>query len=280
MKHLNRLIVFLARNYDAPFFVKKKVFDAAFSSAILYGCESWLDVSLAPVEKLYMSAIRRLLDVRNSTPRLTCLLESGIPSLGALVKHKQSKFFSKMFAERADMQQTDPLMFTLEFMSNNNRAIYTHIDNLLQPTNFLARDREELGTQLREVPLERTKLRLYLSMNPQLVVHPLYQTKDSNDVIEDNLRITFTRVRLCSHRLRSETGRWFGTPAEQRLCHHCTTTVQDEKHILQCPSTQNILTKYGVSTTDLDVLLTNPSKTDLICLKQCLKLLQSSNNSD
>ena len=176
------------------------------------------------------------------------------------------------------MQQTDPLMITLEFMRNNNLAMYTQIDNLLQCTNFLARDREELGTQLREAPLGRTKLRLYLSMNPQLVVHPLYQEKDSNNVIEDNLRITFTRVRLCSHRLRSETGRWFGTPAEQRLCHHCTSTVQDEKHILQCPSTQNIVTRYGVSTTDLAVLLTNPSKTELICLKQCLKLLQSSNN--
>ena len=102
----------------------------------------------------------------------------------------------------------------------------------------------------------------------------------TDDVIEDNLRITLTRVRLCSHRLRSETGRWFGIPADQRLCQHCTNVVQDEQHILQCPSIQNILMEYGVSTTDLDVLLVNPSKTDLICLKQCLKLLQSSSNSD
>ena len=43
-KHLNRLQIFLSRNYDAPFFVKKKVFDAAFSSAILYGCESSIGV--------------------------------------------------------------------------------------------------------------------------------------------------------------------------------------------------------------------------------------------
>ena len=134
--------------------------------------------------------------------------------------------------------------------------------------------------QLRETPIERTKLRLYLKMNPQLTVHPIYQTKNTNDIIDDNLRITFTRVRLCSHRLRSETGRWFRIPADQRLCHHCTTGVQDENHILQCPSTQNILVEYGVSTNDLDALLMNPSKTDLICLKQCLKLLQSNNNSD
>ena len=30
-KHLNRLNIFLSRNHDAPFFVKRKVFDAAFS---------------------------------------------------------------------------------------------------------------------------------------------------------------------------------------------------------------------------------------------------------
>ena len=279
-KHFNRLLIFLARNYDAPFFVKRKVFDAAFSSAILYGCESWLDVSLAPVEELYMSAMRRLLDVRKSTPKLTCLLESGIPSLEAVVKHKQSKFFRKVFSARIDLRQSDPLMFTLEFMNNNNRAMYTIIDNLVQPYDYIARNRDELCSQLRDVSPERTKLRLYLTMNPELTVHPLYETKTSNDAIDDNLRVTFTRVRVCSHRLRSETGRWFGVPPDRRFCHHCIDTVQDEKHILQCPSTQNIRFNYGVTTTDISVLLTDPSRTDLICLKECLKLLQSNNNSE
>ena len=173
------------------------------------------------------------------------------------------------------MQTTDPLMFTFEFMSINNTAAYSHINHLMQHTDYLTRDREELCSQLRETPPERTKLRLYLRMNPQLVVHPLYHRKESNGVIEDNLRISFTRVRLCSHRLRSETGRWFGVPADQRLCQHCHDAVQDEHHILRCPSTQSICAKYGVSTTDLIDLLTDPSKSDLICLKECVKHLQS-----
>ena len=29
-------------------------FDAAFSSAILFGCESWIGVSLEPVEKIHV----------------------------------------------------------------------------------------------------------------------------------------------------------------------------------------------------------------------------------
>ena len=56
-KHLNRLIIFLSRNYDAPFFVKRKVFDAAFSSAILYGCETWLDVSLLPLRGILVNSL-------------------------------------------------------------------------------------------------------------------------------------------------------------------------------------------------------------------------------
>ena len=53
-------------------------------------------------------------------------------------------------------------------------------------------------------------------------------------MIEDNLRIAFSRIRLCSHRLCSETGRWYGVPSDQRLCPHCDgATIQDEQHIIE-----------------------------------------------
>ena len=278
-KHLNRLIIFLSRNYDAPFFVKQKVFDAAFSSAILYGCETWLDVSLKPVETIYMSAVRRLLDVRRSTPTLTCLLEAGIPSLQALVRHKQSKFLKRVFEQRENPQDTDPLMHTLNFMSQNNPAIYTHINELMQH-DHLANDHLELCHQLRATPPDKTKIRLYLTMNPSLSVHPLYKVSDSEHAIDDNLRMVFTRIRVCSHKLRSETGRWDGTPSNQRFCPHCIHTIQDEEHILRCPATLDIRTKYNVTTTDIHEILENPSKTDLMCMKQCLKLLQSNSRNE
>ena len=279
-KHLNRLLIFLSRNHDAPFFVKRKVFDAAFSSAILYGCEAWLDVSLKPMETMYMSAVRRLLDVRRSTPTMTCLVEAGIPSLQALVKCKQSKFLQRMFEQRSDLEDSDPLMYTLNFMKDNNPALYAHVDELMQLDlkTYLKTEHDELCRNLSESPLERTKLRLYISMNPELSVHPLYQVNDSEHALEDNLRITFTKIRLCSHKLRSETGRWNGTPSDQRFCPHCSDAIQNEEHILQCPSTLNIRNSFNVSTTDIHAILQNPSKTDLICIKQCLKLPQSNKN--
>ena len=67
-KHLNRLDIFLATDYDAPFFMKRKVFEAAFATSTLYGCKSWLGASLEQVESMYMSAVCSLLDVWKSTP--------------------------------------------------------------------------------------------------------------------------------------------------------------------------------------------------------------------
>ena len=133
------------------------------------------------------------------------------------------------------------------------------------------------GTTIRHgrVTPERTKLHLYSRLNPDLSVHPLYQVTDSQSCVEDNLRITFSRIRLCSHRLRSETGRWNRVPSGQRFCPHCEDqSIQDEEHLLQCPATLPLRTEYTVGT-DLQSLLAEPSKTDLICLKKCLKLLES-----
>ena len=279
-KHFNRLLVFLSRNYDAPFHVKLKVFDAAFSSAILYGCESWIGQSLGPVEMMYMSAVRRLLNVRKSTPKITCLLEAGIPSLEALVKQKQSKFLRRMFREREDLHTSDPLMFTLDFMQNNCPEIYRCVEDVMQHEEYLKNDRDTLCQQLLRTPPDKTKLRLYLSMNPDLTVHPLYKVTNSNQIIEDNLRMAFTRVRLCSHRLRSETGRWNRVPSDQRFCPHCDgATIQSEEHLFQCPATLHIRETYGVQS-DLQSVMTDPSKTDLICLKQSLKLLESVNEPE
>ena len=60
-----------------PFTVKKKVLDAAFIAAILYTCESWLNVGLKKMECIYMSALKALLGVRASTTNDLCLYWNG-----------------------------------------------------------------------------------------------------------------------------------------------------------------------------------------------------------
>ena len=81
-KHYNKLVLFLRNICDMPTVMKKKVIDAAFNAALLYGCESWLDTYLKDVEKLYIGAIKNLLAARVTTPSDLCLIELGYPSAG------------------------------------------------------------------------------------------------------------------------------------------------------------------------------------------------------
>ena len=54
MKHLNKLIMFLKTNKDIPFVAKRKVVEAAFNAALLYGCESWIGASCHVANQLYI----------------------------------------------------------------------------------------------------------------------------------------------------------------------------------------------------------------------------------
>ena len=51
--------------------IREKFFNAAVYFAIFYGRESWTGVSLESIDMMNISAVRRLLNVRQSTPKVT-----------------------------------------------------------------------------------------------------------------------------------------------------------------------------------------------------------------
>lgn len=77
-------------------------------------------------------------------------------------------------------------------------------------------------------------------INNSLEFHPMY-TPISN--VSENDRMIVTCLRLSSHNLAIETGRWNGTPREERLC--ACGCVQTETHILcQCILSSHIREQY------------------------------------
>ena len=87
-----------------------------------------------------------------------------------------------------------------------------YINGLLSAGDIIAEDislRKELVRNATS-----TKSVSYVSINPDLSVHPMYM----NDIdADDGLRIQCTRLRVSSHRLKVETGRWARINAEDRL---------------------------------------------------------------
>ena len=76
-------------------------------------------------------------------------------------------------------------------------------------------------------------------MNPNMSVHKAYNAQN----LPEYTRIALSRLRLGSHWLKIETGRWARIDQNMRLC-PCGL-VQDEEHITCfCPLTQCIRDQY------------------------------------
>ena len=253
-KDLNKLTIFLQRNTNAPYMVKKAVVDACFNASLLYGCEAWLGIKPdRSLKSMYIKAIKMLLGVRRSTPNEAVLIESGYPDFEALVRSRQKRFFEKM-GGRTDVMN-DPLMFTLSLTHREKPIVSRYINGVMEEVDVLASD---LRVRREKVQLSsRTKLMAYRIMNPNLSVHPLYESTDS--LGDDYLRITFSRFRLSSHKLKIETERWTCIPQENRL-YQCGETRQTERHVLcDCPLVNYIRLSYGYETVDLDEFINNAS---------------------
>ena len=72
-----KFVSFCQKNNDVPFPIKKKIFDAAVMSSLLYGCESWLDGNIKPMENLYNMCIKHMLGIRKTTNTNLCTIELG-----------------------------------------------------------------------------------------------------------------------------------------------------------------------------------------------------------
>ena len=219
-------------------------------SAILYGCESWLNGDLKPVEKLYKWCMKQLLGVRKSTSNDACLVELGIPPLAALIKSKQRKFFSKMVHERNDLDD-DPLMYAINLVLTYNDKLSRLINDL---TTNDTNDIEEAKTKLKSKVLisDSNRISFYKLINPNFIIHDIYTTKTD---VNEMYRISWTRLRLSSHSLAIESGRWNRRarrdrgrlPVEERLC-PCGQ-VQNETHVIEnCPVSLQIRQTFNITT--------------------------------
>ena len=131
----------------------------------------------------------------------------------------------------------DPLIFAMDLTRERNVKLYDVIQQLLLP--------DHIGNALRDLRTkcwtsEGSKFKTYVQINPDLEVHKTYTKCIQLDLpIPEYTRVAFSRMRLSSHRLRIETGRWARIPRDQRLC-GCGE-VQDERHVPQhCPLVQHI----------------------------------------
>ena len=249
MCHVLKFISFVNRNNDIPFSVKKKVLDAAVTTSVLYGCESWLNCDIKPVEKQYKWCIKQLLCVRKTTNNDVCMVELGLPSLRALIKAKQIKFFRKMWLERNTMDD-DPLIHAVRLVMNYNDQVARYITDItFNNVNDIEEAKQDMISNI--INSGSNRLSFYKKINPNLVVHEIYTSNLNVNEIE---RVSWTRLRVSAHSLAVEKGHWNRRgrgrlPLEERLC--SCGLVQTETHVIEsCPLSLHLKNTYNITTVE------------------------------
>ena len=223
--HVLKFTSFVYKNSDAPFQVKEAVWQSALTSAIMYGCETWLTSDLRHAEAPYMSSLKQLLGVRISTCNDLALLEAGAPSPRSYIVGRQRRFLQKLMS-RTDFSTSYIGAFIKEAQQVKS-PMGKRITALLANSPDLTPSIEVAVRQS-----QSTRRAMYRVINPGLKRVRMY----NDSTCPEYARIAATRIRLGSHRLRIETGRWSRLPRDQCTCSCPQAAVQDEPHVLlDCP---------------------------------------------
>ena len=234
--HCRKFVSFLARNYDAPFYVKRNVWQAALNSALLYSCESWFCHNIKSVEVAYMQTIKDLLGVRIQTPNDLCLVELGVPPVKATIVSRQLKMLQRIRSLPHFEGSPAHHMLQISVAGRTSMGKYlVWLDNLQHP-NYVAHSFRSVCERVMES--DRSKCQTYRQLNCELSTHPVYAQKH---VIAERYRVAFSRIRLSSHYLKIETGRWARIERQNRVCPCDHASIQTEEHALCfCALTENL----------------------------------------
>ena len=234
---------FLAKNADAPYPVKRKVWESALLSSLFYSCESWLTSNLKMAEQVYASTLKQLLGVRTTTCTDLSIVEAGEKGAVSLVRERQRRFISRV-RNRNDHDQSHlaKVMELAVRMRSPAGLLLRSIDGDDDDDHT-----ERYAASVRDSSSSRRMA--YKAMNPSLERSTVYTLID----LPEHHRIAFTRMRLSSHNLTFEKGRWSRTPPELRFC--LCGEIQNDVHVLlSCPLINSVKRPIDFYPSNIDEL--------------------------
>ena len=230
-----KFLSFLVKNPSAPFAVKEKVWSSAMISSLYYSCDTWLGCSAGALQSPYLQTLKRMLGVRVTTVNEFPLAELGIPSPIHFVRCRQSKFLNKLYA-RPNFASSY-VGWAISEAIRCKTTMGNAIKKLREAPPLPEHDRT-----IQSLQASTTTRRVnYCLMNPHMQRNSIY----NNTRVPEYARISATRMRLSSHSLKIETGRWSRIDPNRRVCSCDQHSIQNEDHVLfHCPLTDHIRVKF------------------------------------
>ena len=256
--NLNRLF----QNITLSDTEKFKLFDCLVGSVLSYASEVWSFHKAPDVERLHTRFCRNILGVKKSTSLSALYCELGRKPLIVFRKLRIIRYWIKVIRSDNPLLRNTYNMLADDAINNvtyngNNWAY--NVKNILHNLG-LGYIWENQNT-IEHVPYPVIKQRIFDSVNQELMMSintstklQMYSSFKSDTAYEPYLskirnrkyKFALSRLRLTSHSLAVETGRYNGTPREERMCIKCNmNSIENEYHfLLVCPHYTDIRRKY------------------------------------
>ena len=213
------------------------MWQSAVTSAILYSCQSWLTADTRAVEKPYMSTLKQLLGVKQTTCNDLTLVEYGEGHGKDVIRDKQLKFLRKLLSRNDYQGSYIETLFNLAISKRSPMRIELSARlDMLDSRGPAFTDKGREATQTRIRTSDSTRRKVYCNINRMLSVSPMYSRAC---LVPEHARIATLGIRLSSHILQIETGRWSRVSREDRLC-NCGEVQMEEHVLLFCPLTRQL----------------------------------------
>ena len=148
--------------------VKKKVWDSCMSSALLYGCETWLTNNVKSVEKWYHASLKELLGVRSQTPNDLVLIETSLPTVKAFVGSRQKAFFHKL--NTSEHLPESPVQFAIDLAKTTKSPMGNYITAIERKENNI-KDLDIAQLKVKIHNCDSSRAKAYRELNKELEYH-------------------------------------------------------------------------------------------------------------
>ena len=226
---------FIRTNKLAPSSVKLKVLNACVVTALLHNCETFGNKLPRDLESLYHTLIKTCLNVRRNTPNDLVIIESGMLNIRAMVQSRQYNFYLK-FISKLEPNSARKIVFS--YLRGSRNKYIEHYSNLLhayESTNDIKlhhknATKEKIRQLATNVDDKHYKYKIYMLFNPNL---------EASD-LSKSYSYAFTRLKLSSHSMPIEIGRWNGTTRNLRTCNNCQVLGDEKHYIYDCPTINRV----------------------------------------
>ena len=232
MGNMHKFYAWLQYNNLTPIKIKLLALYNCVFSAILYGAETWGDLTSISekILKVERQALKRILGVKSSTPSNLIYIELDRADIVAVTQDRQHNFITKLLSLEED---SAIVLKVLELCKD--LTIVRYYQNIRDDNR-----KSNMGEKLDCAnTATETHTKRYKEFTNLQHCNAIYDT-----FMREDLRIVITRWRLSCFDLAIETGRYNGTAREDRLCSFCDV-IEDEHHaIFQCTAYDTIREEF------------------------------------